>query len=86
MLGVASSAAGSAAGASAAGASAAMLPSSPSSVMKAKIQQAQDARRQRLRTRLEEMAATGNPVHLAAPAFRRSDAGGPLPVPLLLCC
>lgn len=63
-----------------------MLPSSPSSVMKAKIQQAQDARRQRLRTRLEEMAATGNPVHLAAPAFRRSDAGGPLSVLLLLCC
>lgn len=54
-----------------------MLPSSPASIMKEKIRQAQDARRQRLRTRLEEMAATGNPVHLAAPAGRRSELSSP---------
>jgi hypothetical protein len=49
-------------------------PASPSSVMKEKIRRAQDARRQRLRTRLEEMAASGNAVQLAAPPSGRASA------------
>lgn len=49
----------------------------PSSVMKEKIKQAQDARRQRLRTRLEEMAATGNSVQLSPASPGRGVATSP---------
>ena len=51
-----------------------MMPAASSAVMKEKILQAQDARRQRLRTRLHEISARGTPA-LRSPTRRERSPG-----------
>jgi len=54
-----------------------MMPAASSAAMKEKIRQAQDARRQRLRTRLEELSAGGTALPLSPPrGGRGAGAGG----------